>query len=385
MNNAAGDIVTTATRLLDVPAAAIRLSAANPRTDGGMDIEGLVASIEHGLAQRPTLVEVEPGVFEVLIGERRVRAGLAAGWETIPAIVEDPLSPIAAHMQRVSENLHRKDLPPLDEARALKLDWLGANAQAMHLSDQLNAALMQAGSVRAALVAISAILVAADWSPSRPAVTQEAYLESRGLGISKAAMRKKLQLLNLSPAAEERLDRAGLTEAGIRAFLRLQHDDQTQLLDAIDADPVLAKETRTIVQWVLDPHKRRTMRQAIAIARGEVPPVEHGFGGDGNGAHFDKETNGQEADAAPVRRPGAADDRGTQESGSAPHTTRPAAAQIDEQVAAELVLPLMETAQVFQSQIEALRGVDLTQLPEPWDGFARDALATVLTALQPFV
>lgn len=383
--SAAGDAVTTAARLLDVPAAAIRLSSANPRTDGGMDIEGLVASIEHGLAQRPTLVEVEPGVFEVLTGERRVRAGLAAGWETIPAVVEDPLSPIAAHTRRVSENLHRKDLGPLDEARALKLDWLGANAVAMHLSDQVDAALMQAGGVRAGLAAVSAILAAADWSPSRPAVTQEAYLESRGLGISKAAMRKKLQLLNLSPAAEERLDRAGLTEAGIRAFLRLHHDDQAQLLDAIDADPALAKETRTIVQWVLDPNKRRTMRQAIAIACGEVPPVDHGFGGDGNSAHFDEETGDQEANAAPIHRPGAADDRGVPQIGSAPQATGPAAAQIDEQTAAELVLPLMETAQVFQSQIEALSGVDLTQLPEPWDGFARDALATVLTALQPLM
>ena len=369
-------------RLLDVPAAAIRLTSANPRTDGGMDIEGLTASLGHGLAQRPTLIEVEPGVFEVLTGERRVRAGLAAGWETIPALVEDSPSPSVAHTRRVSENLHRKDLGPLDEARALKLDWLNANAAAMHLTDQLDAALLQAGSVRAGLVAVSAILAAADWSPSRPQVTQEAYLESRGLGISKAAMRKKLQLLNLSPAAEERLDRAGLTEAGIRAFLRLEHDDQTLLLDAIDEDPALAKETRTIAQWVLDPNKRRTMRQAIAIARGEVPPVDHGFTTN-EGGILGQDTDDGEADAAPAHRPTAANDRSIPSVDTAPQATSQVAAQIDEQTAAELVLPLMETAQLFQSQIEALHRFDLTQLPEPWDGFAREALATVLTALQP--
>ena len=369
-------------RLLDVPAAAIRLTPANPRTDGGMDIEGLAASLGHGLAQRPTLVEVEPGVFEVLMGERRVRAGLAAGWETIPALVEDPLSPTIAHTRRVSENLHRKDLGPLDEARALKLDWLNANATAMHLTDQVDAALLQAGSVRAGLVAVTAILAAADWSPSRPHVTQEAYLESRGLGISKAAMRKKLQLLNLSPAAEERLDCAGLTEAGIRAFLRLEQDDQTLLLDAIDDDPALAKETRTIVQWVLDPNKRRTMRQAIAIARGEVPPLDHGLA-PSEGGILDQDIDDQEADSASVHRPPTANDRSTPTADTVPQATSHATAQIDEQTAAELVLPLMETAQLFQGQIEALRGLDLTQLPEPWDGFARDALATVLTTLQP--
>ena len=371
-------------RLLDVPAGAIRLTPANPRTDGSMDIAGLTASIEYGLVQRPTLIEVEPGVFEVLTGERRVRAGLAAGWETIPALIEDPLSPSVAHTRRVAENLHRKDLGPLDEARALKLDWLGANAAALRLSDQVDAALLGAGSVRAGLTAVSTILAAADWSPSRPPVTQEAYLERRGLGISKAAMRKKLQLLNLSPAAEERLDRAGLTEAGIRAFLRLSHEDQTLLLDAIDDDPTLAKETRTIVQWVLDPNKRRTMRQAIAIARGEVPPLDPGVAPNDEGT-VDLDTDDGETDAAPVQRPAAANDRSMPIADTAPQATGQAAAQIDEQTAAELVLPLMETAQLFQSQIAALGGVDLRQLPEPWDGFARDALATVFFALQPFV
>lgn len=357
--------------LRDVPATAIRLTSANPRTDGGMDIAGLTASITHGLAQRPTLVEVEPDVFEVLLGERRVRAGLAAGWATIPALVEAPLAPHAAHARRVAENLHRADLGPLDEARALKLDWLNANAVALDLAAPLDAALAEAGSVRAGLAAVSALLTAADWSPSRPAVTQEAYLESRGLGISTAALRKKLQLLNLSPAAEARLDRAGLTEAGVRAFLRLPHADQTMLLDAIDDDPALARDTRTIVQWVLDPNKQRSMPQALAIARGEVPPVADGAD-DGDDADDDA------ARAAPS------------ELGAAvPPAARDAAPArgdraLDDQTAAELVLPLMESAQQIQNQLDALAGVDLAQLPAPWDAFAHDALSTVFTALQPF-
>jgi hypothetical protein len=238
----------TAARLLDVPAAAIRLTPANPRTDGAEDLDGLVASLSLGLAQRPTLIEVEPGVFEVLTGERRVRAGLVAGWTAIPAVVEDVLDPLTAHTRRVSENLHRKDLNPLDEARALKLDWLNANVLALGLAGEAGAALSQAGSVRAGLAAVAAVLEAAQWSPSRPNVTQEAYLESRGLGISKAAMRKKLQLLNLSDAAQERIDALGLTEAGIRAFMRLDVAQQDALLAALDADPSLARKVKTILQ-----------------------------------------------------------------------------------------------------------------------------------------
>ncbi len=256
------------TRLLDAPAAAIRLTPANPRTDGETDLAGLVASLAHGLAQRPTLVEVEPGVFEVLTGERRVRAGLALGWTAIPAVVEQPLDGLAAHSRRVSENLHRKDLGPLDEARALKLDWLNANVLALDLAGEAAAALAQAGSVRAGLAAVAAVLEAAEWSPSRPAVTQEAYLESRGLGISKAAMRKKLQLLNLSDAAQERIDALGLTEAGIRAFMRLDIDQQDALLAALDADPTLARKVKTIIQDVTK--RGYVLSHALALARGEV-------------------------------------------------------------------------------------------------------------------
>ncbi len=43
-----------AARLMDVPASAIRLAPANPRTDGETDLDGLAASLAHGLAQRPT-------------------------------------------------------------------------------------------------------------------------------------------------------------------------------------------------------------------------------------------------------------------------------------------------------------------------------------------
>lgn len=361
--------------LRDVPAEAIRLTPANPRTDGGSNLDGLTASIGQGLAERPTLIEIEPGVFVVLTGERRVRACLAAGWPSIPALIEGPLSPIEAHARRVAENLHRADLGPLDEARALKLDWLNANAVALELSEETDRALEAAGTVRESLEAVTGVLTAAAWSPSRPAVTQKAYLASRGLGISKAAMRKKLQLLNISPAAETQLDRAGLTAAGIRAFVRLEEPDQTMLLDAIAADGTLARSTRTIVGWVLDPTKRRSMPQALAIARGVVPTADLGPATD----RPEDRADSFDDDAASADQPA---------SQSASHAT-PALVDardgvLDETSAAELVLPLMETAQLVQAQLAALTGIDLTNLPAPWGDFAHAALATITTAMQPF-
>jgi hypothetical protein len=256
------------TRLLDVPASAIQLTPANPRSDGATDLAGLAASLAHGLAQRPTLIEVAPGIFEVLMGERRVRAAQAAGWATIPALIEPSLDPVAAHTRRVVENLHRKDLSPLDEARALKLGWLCANATQMGLNDQANAALVASGDVRAGLEALIALLADADWAQSRPSVTQEAYLGGLGLGMSTASLRKKLQTLNLSDAAQAKLDLLGLTAAGIRAFMRLNLGQQDGLLKAIDADPALARRVKTIIQDVTK--RGYPMPHALALARGEV-------------------------------------------------------------------------------------------------------------------
>ncbi len=215
---------------------------------------------------------------------------------------------------------------------------------------------------------VAALLEAAGWSPSRPNVTQEDYLRSRGLGISKAMLRKKLQLLNLSAAAEARLDQVELTEAGLRAFVRLDDADQALLLDAIEADGELAKETRTIVGWVCDKNNGRTMRDAIAIARGEVP-----------GASAD------DLAAVPGQGKRTDDTGGASGSERGPDEAPAAVGPLDEQAAAELVLPLMETAQALQSQITALMGVEMAQLPQPWADFAREALTTIQTVIQPLV
>lgn len=255
-------------RLAEVPLEAIRLAPANPRSNGEAGLDGLTASLAHGVAQPPVLIEVAPGVYEVLTGERRVRAALAAGWPAIQALVEPPLSPIAAHTRRLVENLHRADLTPLDEARALKLGWLCANAEALGLAEQAHAALAGAPGVGAALDALAELLGMAGWSASCPPVTQAAYLNGLGLGMSTAALRKKLQVLNLSPAAQTRLGALGLTEAGMRAFIRLAPAQQEALLAAIDAEPRLARKIKTIVQ---DVNKRGyVLEHALALARGEV-------------------------------------------------------------------------------------------------------------------
>lgn len=80
---------------------------------------GLCNSIQqHGLRQPPT-VRRKDGRFEIVIGERRVRACRMAGKEKIPAFVVEISDESALDVQ-VVENLEREDLAALDLASAFK-------------------------------------------------------------------------------------------------------------------------------------------------------------------------------------------------------------------------------------------------------------------------
>jgi ParB family chromosome partitioning protein len=97
----------------------IRPSRWQPRADfGGLD--GLVASIrENGIVQ-PVIVRQEGDFYHLVAGERRWRAARMAGLTRIPAIVrhvsDDRLLEVA-----LVENIQRKELNPVEEARAYEV------------------------------------------------------------------------------------------------------------------------------------------------------------------------------------------------------------------------------------------------------------------------
>ncbi|MGZ5891543.1 MAG: ParB/RepB/Spo0J family partition protein [Caldimonas sp.] len=59
------------------------------------------------------------GRFEIIAGERRVRAARMAGLERVPVLVRDVPDEAAAAMALI-ENMQREDLNPLEEARGLQ-------------------------------------------------------------------------------------------------------------------------------------------------------------------------------------------------------------------------------------------------------------------------
>jgi ParB family chromosome partitioning protein len=77
------------------------------------------------------------GRYELVAGERRFRAAKAAGLKDVPAVVRE-LDEQAASLYQVEENIHRKDLTPIEEARGFQiLTRGGATGPAKYTVDQL--------------------------------------------------------------------------------------------------------------------------------------------------------------------------------------------------------------------------------------------------------
>lgn len=104
---------------LEVPIGKVSPGRAQPRRIFDEDaLEELAASIrETGIIQ-PLLVMECPGGYELVAGERRLRAASRAGLETVPVVVKRDLAASELVELALVENIQRADLTPLEEARA---------------------------------------------------------------------------------------------------------------------------------------------------------------------------------------------------------------------------------------------------------------------------
>lgn len=82
-------------------------------------LEELVASIRRYGVLQPIIVRKTDRGYEVVAGERRLRAAKKAGFSRIPAIVRE-LSDRDLMEYALVENLQREDLNPIEAARAIK-------------------------------------------------------------------------------------------------------------------------------------------------------------------------------------------------------------------------------------------------------------------------
>lgn len=106
--------------ILDIPVEDVGENPRQPRFHfSPSDLEDLIGSIkEHGILQ-PLIVTRSNGKYELIAGERRLRAARTLGLKTVPVIVRDATEQQKLELALI-ENIQRQDLNPVEEAIAYR-------------------------------------------------------------------------------------------------------------------------------------------------------------------------------------------------------------------------------------------------------------------------
>jgi ParB family transcriptional regulator, chromosome partitioning protein len=106
----------------DLPVDEITANPYQPRVHFGDEaIQELAASIRATGVLQPVLVRRDPGAggYQLVAGERRLRATIIAGLKKIPAIIKDVADREMMELSLV-ENIQRENLNPIEEAKAYR-------------------------------------------------------------------------------------------------------------------------------------------------------------------------------------------------------------------------------------------------------------------------
>ena len=104
--------------LQELPIELVHPNRLQPRRSFDEDtLAGLVDSVKELGVLQPILVRTADEGYELIAGERRLRAAKRAGLRTVPALVRTA-DDVSSLEQALVENLHRQDLNPLEEAAA---------------------------------------------------------------------------------------------------------------------------------------------------------------------------------------------------------------------------------------------------------------------------
>jgi ParB family chromosome partitioning protein len=84
------------------------------------DLEDLIASIKtHGILQPLIVTEKKDGTYELIAGERRLRASRMAGLSSVPVVIRQADAQEKLELALI-ENIQRQDLHALEEAKAYR-------------------------------------------------------------------------------------------------------------------------------------------------------------------------------------------------------------------------------------------------------------------------
>jgi ParB family chromosome partitioning protein len=195
--------------LLEIPIQGVTPNPKQPRTRFDDEtIDSLAASIREVGVLQPIVVRRATGGYELIAGERRLRAAKKAGLATIPAVVRDSEDADTLR-EAIIENIHREDLGPIELADAFRalLDDLG--------------------------------------------LTQETLAER--LGVSRSHIANTIRLLQLSPDVQQLLADSKIQAGHARALLGLPDQEaQGALALRAAAEGLSVREVEELVRLFVD-------------------------------------------------------------------------------------------------------------------------------------
>ncbi|MCT4507241.1 MAG: nucleoid occlusion protein [Tepidibacter sp.] len=215
-------------KIMEIPIDTIIPNPYQPRrTFSEAALNELSESIKcFGILQPITVRKISDSMYELVAGERRLRASKKAGLKYIPAIINN-LSDQSSAVLALIENLQREDLNFIEEALGYE-----------NLIKDHN-------------------------------FTQHELAQS--VGKNQSTIANKLRILRLSDDIKEKLIENGLTERHARALLKLPDDDyKNQVLDTIIKNELTVKKTEKLIKDILEdlatpkePEKRQTIKASL--------------------------------------------------------------------------------------------------------------------------
>lgn len=180
------------------------------RTFSQAGLEELSASIKaYGILQPISVRKIGEDKYELIAGERRLRAAKLAELKTIPAIINSNYTDTDSAVLAIIENLQREDLNFIEEAEGY------ANLIEDH------------------------------------GFTQQELAEK--VGKNQSTIANKLRILRLGQNIKKQLLENGLTERHARALLKLPDDElRESVLEKIIKDDLNVKKTEQLIKNMLE-------------------------------------------------------------------------------------------------------------------------------------
>jgi ParB family chromosome partitioning protein len=196
---------------VEIPIARIRPNPRQPRQRiGHTEIETLAASIvAHGVLQPILVIETIDG-YQLVAGERRLRASQLAGLDRIPAIIRQLADRDQLELALV-ENLQREDLGPLEEANAFR-----------SLVD--------------------------DFGMSQEEIATR-------VGRARSTVANTLRLLELDERVQAALSEGSISEGHARALGGLAADQQARVVPTVVDQALSVRQTEELVRRLREPRR----------------------------------------------------------------------------------------------------------------------------------